>query len=182
MLAELYKTRLELEIRIDWQVSTIHHAAGDKQTYVRYGRGHRRVWGLTFEQAHTVAKDKLEKGALMAWDERNARKAIEALAAIRADLEWIADRTNELERHYREAPWSRFFLVTSSSGHVHSSMHCSTCYATTTYGWLPELSGLDEQAAVAELGPALCSVCFPDAPVEMVGGKITKAEAERRAR
>ena len=34
--------------------------------------------------------------------------------------------------------WSRFFLVTSSTGHVHSSTSCSTCRPTTTYGWLPE--------------------------------------------
>lgn len=74
--------------------------------------------------------------------------------------------------------WSRFFLVTSSSGHVHSSMHCSTCRPTTTYGWMPELSGQTETQAVTLLGPSLCSVCFPTAPVEHVGGKITAAKAK----
>jgi hypothetical protein len=72
-------------------------------------------------------------------------------------------------------------LVTSSNGHVHSSMYCSTCRPTTTYGWLPELSGKTEADAVDELGPNLCSVCFPTAPTDWVGGKITKSQAEKRA-
>lgn len=76
--------------------------------------------------------------------------------------------------------WSRFFLVTSSNGHVHSSMHCSTCRPTTTYGWLPELSGSTEAEAVADLGSNLCSVCFPTAPVEHQGGKLTAAQARNR--
>ena len=62
--------------------------------------------------------------------------------------------------------WSRFFLVTSSKGHIHSSMNCSTCQWTTTYGWLPDVSGLDEEAAVEAHGALLCSICFPSAPVE----------------
>ena len=45
------------------------------------------------------------------------------------------------------------------------------------YGWLPKLSGMTEAEAVEEHGPALCSVCFPSAPVEWQGGKITKAQA-----
>jgi hypothetical protein len=60
-------------------------------------------------------------------------------------------------------------------------MHCHTCRPSTTYGWLPELSGKDEAEAVAQLGPNLCSVCFPSAPVEHVGGKITKAQAAKKA-
>jgi hypothetical protein len=77
--------------------------------------------------------------------------------------------------------WSRFFLVTSSAGHIHSSMSCSTCRPTTAYGWMPELSGKSEEEAVSTLGPALCSVCFPSAPVDYVGGKITKAQAGKLA-
>lgn len=77
--------------------------------------------------------------------------------------------------------WSRFFLVTSSAGHVHSSTGCHTCRDTTTYGWMPELSGKSEAEAVAELGAVLCSACFPTAPVAHQGGKITKAQASKLA-
>lgn len=95
----------------------------------------------------------------------------ERTAAVAAAL----DAIDALNAQYRG--WSRFFLVTSSAGHVHSSMHCSTCRITTSYGWLPELSGLTEADAVAKLGSVLCSVCFPTAPVAYVGGRITKARA-----
>ena len=60
--------------------------------------------------------------------------------------------------------WSRFFAV--PGGHIHSSMNCSTCQWTTTYGWLPDVSGLDEEAAVEAHGALLCTICFPSAPVE----------------
>lgn len=90
---------------------------------------------------------------------------------------------------YNRRPWSRFFLVTSSDGHIHSSMSCSTCRPTTAYGWLPEMSGLTEEAAMTaltELGPgpsALCSVCFPNAPVAADAKRttVTKAKAAKLA-
>jgi hypothetical protein len=85
----------------------------------------------------------------------------------------------ELDAYY--TGWSRFFLVTSSAGHVHSSTGCHTCRYSTTYGWMPELSGKTEAEAVAKLGPALCSMCFPTAPVAHQGGKITKAAAVKLA-
>lgn len=77
--------------------------------------------------------------------------------------------------------WSRFFLVTSSAGHIHSSMRCDTCYPDTTYGWLPELSGKTETIAIFEVGEALCARCFPSAPKEWKLGKITAAKAQKMA-
>lgn len=75
--------------------------------------------------------------------------------------------------------WSRFFLVTNTNGHIHSSMSCSTCFADTDFAWLPELSGLTEADAVAEYGEILCSVCFKSAPVEWTTGTNKKVAAER---
>ena len=78
--------------------------------------------------------------------------------------------------------WPRFFLVTSSPGHIHSSMYCSTCRPTTTFGWLPELSDMTEGDAVAACGPTLCTVCFPSAPLDWTSGKkITAAQAAKKA-
>lgn len=85
--------------------------------------------------------------------------------------------------------WSRFFVVTSSTGHIHSSMYCHTCRPTTAFGWLPDLSGQSQADAIAGLfklggdraAAALCSACFPDAPVVHVGGKITKSQAAKMA-
>jgi hypothetical protein len=76
--------------------------------------------------------------------------------------------------------WSRFFLVQASNGHIHKSMWCTTCFPTTQYAWLPELSGLTEDEAVAEYGGILCSICFPSAPVEWTTG-TNKKDAQRKA-
>jgi hypothetical protein len=68
--------------------------------------------------------------------------------------------------------WSRFFLV--RGGHIHSSLSCTTCNkngSRTAFQWLTELSGLTEEDAVAKYGAVLCTVCFPNAPVEYTNGK-----------
>ncbi len=96
-----------------------------------------------------------------------------------AVAEATEDAIEEAELEY--TGWSRFFLVTSSQGHIHSSMRCSTCRLTTQYGWMPELSGKDEAEAVEACGPTLCSICFPSAPVDWQDGKISKKDAERLA-
>jgi hypothetical protein len=73
----------------------------------------------------------------------------------------------ELEKGY--TGWSRYFLVVSSAGLIHDSMDCHTCNKgrkPTEFALLPELSGTDHTTAVAALGPSLCSVCYPSAPVE----------------
>lgn len=73
--------------------------------------------------------------------------------------------------------WPRAFLVTNASGHVHSSMGCSTCFAPgydnsgnlrrgTEFHWLTEYSGASEDDIIDAAGERACSVCYPDAPVE----------------
>ena len=95
--------------------------------------------------------------------------------------EFDAARADYLEKDERYEGWSRFFLV--PGGHIHSSMNCSTCNKDgkrTEFGWLPELSGLNEADAVAAHGAVLCTVCYPSAPVEYTNqfdlDKAAKAE------
>lgn len=85
------------------------------------------------------------------------------------------------ERQADYTGWSRFFLVTNVGGHIHRDMSCSTCFPTTQYAWLHELSGLTEAEAVAEYGEILCSVCFPSAPVEWTNGENKKDRARKDA-
>lgn len=109
----------------------------------------------------------------------NIRRTVEGL---RESREVYAETKREIEKlEALYTGWTRFFLVTSSKGHIHSSMSCHTCRPTTRYGWLPELSGQTEAEAVEAHGPALCSVCYPTAPVEWQGGWITKSQAEKKA-
>ncbi|MBT4072342.1 MAG: hypothetical protein HOE75_01470 [Chloroflexi bacterium] len=90
--------------------------------------------------------------------------------------------------------WSRFFAV--PGGHIHSSMNCSTCNRVTNqsgqtftaFAWLPALSGLTAADAIAAHGHALCSVCFPNAPVSdtnksvKIADPVQEALAARRER
>lgn len=69
---------------------------------------------------------------------------------------------------YATRGWSRYWLVVSSSGHIHRNTHCSTCNngkQLTSFVLKPSLSGSTDADAVAALGAALCSHCFVDAPV-----------------
>lgn len=112
----------------------------------------------------------------------------DTLAALVAERDTLRGRkftlwaeANELEAEHTRRPWSRYYLVVSSAGHIHSSTRCKTCRRTTEYGWTPERSGMTEAEAIDDLGEhaeALCSVCFPSAPV---AGK-TKVTAAKAAK
>lgn len=172
-LADLHTERQRLGAMVASAANSFYHIAGARRQYV----GRSLEYNLSFEEAEakvhaTAAGDETYMGrrAQDAIDELEAART--ALAAKKAEIE----QTNKLY-----TGWSRFFVVTSSQGHIHSSMHCTSCYDTTTYGWLPQLSGKDEADAVENCGPALCSVCFPSAPVAHQGGKISTDDAQRLA-
>lgn len=73
--------------------------------------------------------------------------------------------------------WRRWLRVTNGNGHVHVDTNCSTCFPTTQWGLVPDLSGLDAKAMVEEVGDMACTVCFPWAPVTK-GWARTVAEKE----
>lgn len=116
--------------------------------------------------------------------EQPLRFVAEADALI-AEIDRLAtDERAPLHHEYASRPWSRFYLVTSSAGHVHSSTNCQTCRWSTAFGWVPELSGMTEAEAMDALDAmsgasreTLCSVCFPNAPVAGKRAHITKAKA-----
>jgi hypothetical protein len=96
-------------------------------------------------------------------------EVITAYTDAKAALAAAVAACREIEDIYNAAPWSRYWLVTSSDGHVHRSCHCHTCNKgkqATQFALVPSLSGRDSADAVADLGPALCTACFPEAPVE----------------
>lgn len=102
--------------------------------------------------------------------------------ALRASKLEVWAKINTLQAEYaRRGGWPRYYVVTSSAGHIHSDTRCQTCRITTTFGWLPEMSGQTEAEAIAALGrhaEALCSVCFPTAPVAAKRAHITPAKAK----
>lgn len=112
-------------------------------------------------------------------DEEQAR-----IDAATFEIEYLRAEAEPFHEVYDQHRWSRFFLVLNVNGHIHSSTSCSTCFVTTDFGWLTDLSGLTEAEAVASHGEILCSVCFPSAPVEWTNGTSNadkEAKAERAA-
>ena len=80
------------------------------------------------------------------------------------------------EEFERRGGWARAFLVTGQTGHVHSSMGCSTCNRDgkpTRFHWVTEYSGTDEDTIVGAAGERACTVCYPSAPVEVLSRPTT---------
>jgi hypothetical protein len=195
-LAEVHQEIYKKQDRLAQNTSHLLHLAGAKFYY----RGRRRVTDMKVAEAHEIVEREVArmdahreahkgesglwldfKGPIAPYDHNSARGVLEKRAELKADLARLDAKSDALNAKY--TGWSRFFLVTSSAGHVHSSMNCSTTYPTTRFGWLPNLSGKGEEEAVKELGPTLCTVCFPSAPTEWTEGKkLTAAQAEKKAR
>jgi len=165
-LAELDATLSRCYREIDHQLDLAHRAFGD--TPMRYPRGARSaVWRTTPEQTRErLAVRARSADPTTAWLIYNEATILATLTNLDQTVVTTTVRITLLEDEYDRRQWSRFFLVTSSDGRIHSSRSCSTCRPTTEYGWLPRLSGRTEAEAVNEHGPLLCSVCFPTAPVE----------------
>ena len=166
-LAELWQEAASL--RVD-QMNTrlsLAHKLGIRPYYVTKQRREVRE---TMDELLTLAAEKLADDATTPWEREDIEKAVARWHELVAKLAANREQAKPLEARFDRDQWSRFFLVTNQGGHIHSSMRCSTCYPTTTFNWLPELSGLTEKDAVEAYGPHLCSVCFPSAPVEWTVG------------
>jgi hypothetical protein len=194
-LAETHNEIYKAEDQLTRVHNDLLHTAGAEYRYV----GKRRVTDMTVEEARGILGTEIEKlkahreahqgednpwggyeGRLAPYEQDQAERALAKEQEYSDKLDDLRRQADDLETAY--AGWSRFFLVTSSPGHVHSSMHCSTCRPTTRFGWMPELSGKSEEAAVEELGPTLCTVCFPSAPTSWTEGKkLTAAQAAKKA-
>jgi hypothetical protein len=163
-LAELYGKQLAAEDRIQRLAGDIHRYAGDPGRQV--SRNH-RVYELDFVDAEIKAR---QFAATDSYEARAAQRILDTLDKMREAVLEAKRAAEPLEAEHDLRGWSRFFLVTSSDGHIHSSMHCSTCNPRTQYGWMPEVSGMTMAEAIAywdKRGSSeiLCTVCFPDAPV-----------------
>lgn len=111
-----------------------------------------------------------------------AYQMAERIPQLEAQLTALQAEAKPYEAEYRRRPWHRYFLVTNAAGHVHRERTCSTCFPTTTYAWLVDLSGCDERAMVAEYGTDACTVCFPAAPVlARQLNVVSKTQREREA-
>jgi hypothetical protein len=106
--------------------------------------------------------------------------------AVALEVEASKIHSNEiapLNREFtRRGGWHRAFLVVNNgTGHVHSSMACSTCRITTQFHWMVEYSAKSQEEIIEAAGERACTVCYPDAPVGVKGTKMfTPAEIEKQ--
>lgn len=131
-----------------------------------------------------VASDQQVREALAAkaasapdgyYEKQDAERAEKLLASwAAAEGAALHARVAIADHEVNYTGWSRFFLVTSSTGHVHSSMGCSTCNPMTTFAPVVRLSGSTDAEALELVGETLCTVCFPDAPVDGRPSKLGK--------
>ena len=128
---------------------------------VHYAVGDRRISAQTWRPGHQEVQDKAagtERGR-KALDRVNRAK--DAVAELDGTV--LAKLENEFGRR---SGWSRAYLVTD--GHVHSSMHCSSCNRgefPTRFFWMIDYSGKSHAEIIEAAGERACTICYPDAPV-----------------
>lgn len=84
------------------------------------------------------------------------------LTKVEAALADLKEKLTTLNGFY--TGWSRAFLVRNSNGHIHKSRDCVTCFDTTQYVWLTEMSGRDELEIAYLAGEKACTICYAHAP------------------
>lgn len=183
---------LRLEVSVDTQLSaiytayhearlakhsaeqSIHHVARSKKIYTSRFKYR---WDVEIDEAIARVAQKIADGTLPAYEKSDFDRAWAKRQEAINETARIFEVEQELNDIFREfGGWSRFFLVLG--GHIHSSMECHSCYPTTQFSWLPTLSGLTEEAAVAEHGTILCTHCYPSAPVEWTSMKEGEKPAD----
>ena len=158
-LAELYALEERARSQRDSAMQRLHREAGDMRARDPQGK---TCWQLTDREALELAQTRSADPESPF--RHGAGRALTEWSAIVAELVVIREEQRELDAIYLARLWNRYFLVTNGNGHVHREMTCRTCFPTTQYAWLPELSGCDEAEMITEFGEKACTVCFPDAP------------------
>lgn len=188
-LAALYEESYDLSSQFSLRHDRLFALAERRPVYSK--PGYRPLPTATFDEAYdivcAIADDPRRSGSAY------AKRVVEELAEIRAAR--AANKAAQQRLHdefKRRGGWTRAFLVRNNGGHIHSSMSCSTCYSTTQFGWLPQVSGHDEAEIVEQAGSDACTVCYPSAPVESLSRARTllhpsevaeqAARAEREAK
>jgi hypothetical protein len=167
VVAVLYVAELKAEDALESAVISVRRALGQRaQTW---GRGASKVTEWPGSKAEAVDQLRAMGDAYIGGGQY-ANKVIArydaAVAALEANL---AEQRPLNDEFARRGGWTQFFAV--EGGHIHRSRHCSTCNRgqnRTKFGWLVDMSGMDETQALtmlAEQACTLCTVCFPNAPI-----------------
>lgn len=110
------------------------------------------------------------------------------ITALERQIAQLSLQAAPLEAYYRDSGgWTRYYLVDAHNGHVHhdvSNRRCSRT-PTTTHLWLTTESGRPRADVIADAGERCCTMCFPEAPVDVLSRPSkyhTPTEIEKQAR
>ncbi len=178
-IRELARTVDERLADLSWADYTFAVERGIIKDTIRRYAGQRcdwrtREWDGTFEDALNATPEPWNTALL-----EQAKAAYERNLTTAAAID---EEIAELAACYRDYYWNRAFLVKASNGHVHKSQDCSTCFPTTEFAWLPQLSGADETEIVEAAGETACTVCYPSAPAEVLNRPTTIVTADKIAK
>ena len=155
--AALYAQVIKLEQQHEAAWDQIHRAAGDRRI------GKRQLWKTTHARVLEEIQFRANHG-----NERlpfigiTPRELLDREIALQTQIAEVMLLVNAMEAVYRNGPWPRFYPCMNADGHIHSSYRgCPSVYESTDMRWYPQLSGKTVAEAVADLGPTLCSKCFP---------------------
>lgn len=168
--------RAKAQQDIERVAARMHRMAGDRYGY----RGRTRVWAMSDADVLARLRERADDGdALDLTAGARPSQLIAQYAELTSELGRIGTSIVAMDATWRQDRWTRWIECLNSDGHIHSWFGCSTLRPATRLNWRTDLSGKTVQEAVAEFGPRLCSVCFPDAPVELCQ---KKSDIEREAR
>lgn len=170
-LAAHHEELAKLAQRQSATLSRLHYGVGDTRTL--------HGWTRDNKSAREWAELLIGQGEDKPWIDLAG--VLAKLDETERDMDVTREHIAELDAVYRADPWTRYFPCTNRDGHIHRSLACSTLRPTTQMAWTPGLSGKPVEDAVAELGEALCSVCFPAAPVAWTAKNLGQVKDERTA-
>ena len=169
-------------IEIDTALAAIYERFYTQQSKVRHAQ-------TDLEYARKRLARVGGAGPATAYVQQAVQDAATRLEAALGAADAILAECDPYDAEYATRPWTRAWKVERGNGHIHTSMRCHTCYVTTEFGWLPQVSGMPEAEIVALSGSAACTVCYPTAPVDVLSrpcrlftGDEVAAQAERDER
>lgn len=119
---------------------------------------------------------------------RVGRARTEDYGYASAQLELARDAITPMRAYYSIKRWTRYYLV--PGGKIHKSTGCQTCnhfyistgWSQTNFIWLLQSSGETVADMITAHGTDMCSVCFPEAPLDPAyQAAVRKTAAEKDA-
>lgn len=165
---ELYLAMLNVaakESRVASALNSVHHAVNDEYRQ-RYDS--RSGWKLSEAEATTRCADIAATDTTYVG--RQAQDSLDRYNAACSELITARAERDAADKWADHGRWLRYAVV--PGGHIHNEMGCFTLRWDTDVRWAYPVSGDSVAEAIETYGEALCSHCYPDAPVAQTLGKV----------